>query len=54
MVWQGVLQAVGVIVSIVGISRYMESAPDQPPERRMTLQLIPTPGGAFGGLTARF
>jgi len=56
LVYQGLLQGVGLVLSIIGISQYIASAPPdgQAPPRNVSFQLVPTPGGAFGGLTARF
>jgi len=46
LVLQGGLQAVGAVLSIVGISQYASKEADNP--RRLTLQFAPTTGGAFG------
>jgi len=56
LVYQGVLQDVGLLLAIVGISQYIESgsSDEQAPPRNLSFQVVPTPGGAFGGLTGRF
>jgi hypothetical protein len=56
MVLQGGLQAVGAILATIGISKYIASG--QPASgdgaRRVSFQLSPTAGGAFGMVSGRF
>lgn len=56
LVFQGLLQAAGLIVSMVGASLYAASGPADSAggPRNLSFQFVPTPGGAFGGMQGRF
>jgi hypothetical protein len=53
----GLAQATGLILTIVGISRYRASAPDQAVaagRNRLQFALVPDKGGALGVLGGAF
>jgi len=53
LILQGGLQAVGAVLSIVGISQYVASkAPES--ARRVSFQFSPLAGGGFGSLRGAF
>jgi hypothetical protein len=55
LISSGLVQGVGLVMAIAGITKYVTSGADYRPDRRRpTFQVTPTPNGAFGALSASF